>query len=284
MTGALPSPPTTLTVSIVVFHPDGAWLERTLASLRIALAFAHDRGALSQATVLLVDNGAQGAESSWSATRTFFEGATEWLTFRILAGHGNVGYGAANNLAFSRAPTSAEYLLTLNPDVVLQPESIFHALSYLAGNSDTALATPVGESPDGEPLYLAKSYPRLFTLALRGFAPAFLRGWFRRRLEFYDRAQIPYDAFLADVRIASGCFMLMRATAFHRIEGFDSAFFLYFEDFDLSYRLTANARAVRLPRCRIVHGGGQASRKGSRHVLMFMRSARRFFAKHGWRW
>jgi hypothetical protein len=32
-----------------------------------------------------------------------------------------------------------------------------------------------------------------------------------------------------------------------------------------------------------VHHGGEASRKGPRHVAWFLRSAWRFFALHGWK-
>ena len=39
-----------------------------------------------------------------------------------------------------------------------------------------------------------------------------------------------------------------------------------------------------LPAMRITHLGGGASRKGLRHILLFSRSALRFFRSHGWRW
>jgi len=38
-----------------------------------------------------------------------------------------------------------------------------------------------------------------------------------------------------------------------------------------------------VPQARIVHHGGEAARKGPRHVAWFVRSAWRFFATHGWR-
>ena len=38
-----------------------------------------------------------------------------------------------------------------------------------------------------------------------------------------------------------------------------------------------------VPAARIVHHGGEASRKGLRHVAWFLRSAWRFFATHGWK-
>jgi hypothetical protein len=34
----------------------------------------------------------------------------------------------------------------------------------------------------------------------------------------------------------------------------------------------------------IIHHGGDASRKGLRHVLWFIMGAARFFRRWGWRW
>jgi GT2 family glycosyltransferase len=38
-----------------------------------------------------------------------------------------------------------------------------------------------------------------------------------------------------------------------------------------------------VPGARIVHHGGEAARKGPRHVAWFLRSAWRFFSTHGWK-
>jgi hypothetical protein len=39
-----------------------------------------------------------------------------------------------------------------------------------------------------------------------------------------------------------------------------------------------------VPSVRIVHYGGEAARKGWRHVWLFGRSAVTFFNRHGWKW
>jgi GT2 family glycosyltransferase len=275
--------PAVLTVGLVVFQPDVSWLKRTLDSLAAALQQAKDSGALERAEVVLVDNGAAGPTSPQGALLSALaDGRLPWLDTRVLAGHGNVGYGRANNLAFAGAP--ADYLLVLNPDVEIAAEAIDSALKFLAVNPACGMVTPVATAPDGSPLFLVKNYPHLWVLAVRGFAPDSLKRMLQRRLAIYDRAERPYDSVLTDARIASGCFMLIRRALFERLRGFDESFFLYFEDFDLSYRLSQISAIVRLPECRIVHAGGQASQKGGRHVRMFMRSAARFFGKHGWRW
>jgi hypothetical protein len=77
--------------------------------------------------------------------------------------------------------------------------------------------------------------------------------------------------------------MVMRTAALRRVRGFDPAFFMYFEDYDLSVRLASEGTVAYEPAVRIVHHGGEAARKGGRHVLWFIASARRFFSRHGWR-
>ena len=88
----------------------------------------------------------------------------------------------------------------------------------------------------------------------------------------------------AEIMLASGCFMLVRTRALLAAGGFDDAYFLYFEDFDLSLRLGGQGRLIFNPAMRIVHHGGYAARKGMQHVKYFLRSGVMFFNQHGWRW
>ena len=87
-----------------------------------------------------------------------------------------------------------------------------------------------------------------------------------------------------DVPIVSGCFMFFRRDVLDAVGGFSPDYFLYFEDFDLSLRVSKVARIAYVPAVRIVHHGGDAARKGLKHIWMFTRSAVTFFNTHGWRW
>lgn len=285
MTGDPPDKlPADLAVAIVIYRSDAHWLERTLASLRLALISAHDDGAIRAARVYLVDNGAANRASDFQPLlERIFAAPPPWQSVQVIAGQGNIGYGAGNNLAFRR-DADAGLLLVLNPDVELDPAAIANGVRHLDTHADCAMVTPVATDAAGGPLYLAKTAPRVSTLALRGFAPAWVRSRFAARLARYERRETGWDAALDDVEFASGCFMLMRRDAFDRVGGFDQSFFLYFEDFDLSARISRQSRIARVAGCRIVHGGGGAGSKGLGHTRMFMASAVRFFAKHGWRW
>src|SRR5690606_11033925 len=131
---------------------------------------------------------------------------------------------------------------------------------------------------------LCKQYPALWDLFLRGFAPAWLKRLFSKRLQRYECRDLTNGAAPADVPLISGCFMLCRTEQLQRAGGFDEGFFLYFEDFDLSLALGKLGRLRFLPDCRIVHHGGNTARKGLKHIRYFVRSAARFYRKHGWKW
>lgn len=78
--------------------------------------------------------------------------------------------------------------------------------------------------------------------------------------------------------------MLCKREVLSEVGGFDDRYFLYFEDFDLSLRLGKQGRLAYVPAMKIIHAGGNTASKGLRHILLFMRSAMRFFNQWGWRW
>lgn len=268
-----------ISISIVVYFPDAAWLATTLETLVAALSHARHAGAMRRATICLVDNETLHAVSPFSAQLENMCKEFGWMEAISIAGHGNVGYGRANNLAIARC-IDADFHLVLNPDVSVNEDAITNALRYLQKNIDCAMVSPVATAPDGQALYLVKRFPEIFTLLLRGFAPASIRQRYQARLDAYERRETSFDAGLIDAEIVSGCFMLIRLEALTRVGGFDPAFFLYFEDFDLSVRIHKFSGIARVADVRIVHAGGNAVAKGGRHVWWFVRSALRFYWKH----
>jgi GT2 family glycosyltransferase len=192
------------------------------------------------------------------------------------------GFGAGNNTGL--AGTSADFVLLLNPDVELATDAITNAVAYLGQDTTCSAVTPVAHSPDGTPQFLVKREPTVFALALRGFAPGWLKARFVGYLNRYDYSDLAYDAPIQGCMVVSGCCLLLHGDVWRGVGGFDTGFFMYFEDFDLSQRIAKISRIDRVPGCRIVHAGGNASRKGAKHIGMFVRSAARYFRKHGWRW
>jgi GT2 family glycosyltransferase len=275
-----------LTVSIVTYRPDLALLDRTLRTLAVSLVAAREQKLMRAANVVLVDN--TGTRASAAAVikvaREIFRDAD--VTMNYLHGHANIGYGAAHNLVMHGGNTN--YHLVLNPDVELAADALPTAFRFLDENADIGALAAATCREDGTREYVCKRYPSVFDLALRGFAPRALKRLFRKRLDHYEMRdlvdRVAIDETISPIPVMSGSFMFVRRKAIEATGGFDPGFFLYFEDFDWSMRLNRVTRTVYVPKVRMVHHGGNARKKGLRHTGYFLRSAIRFFNKHGWKW
>ena len=277
--------PASLTVSIVTHHPDLALLERCLRRLAVAIGAARECGALRSVAVALIDNSEDRAVADTVNKVGQASLRDSGATLTLVQGHANIGYGAANNLMLHG--TGADYQLVLNPDIELAPDAIANVIQWLDTRPEIGAVAAAITAADGTPLFLCRRYPAVLDLALRGFAPHFVRSLFRRRLARYElRDRIdPANAEPAlEIPLMSGACMFVRRKAIDATGGFDPDFFLYFEDYDWSVRLGRVTKTAYLPAMRAVHHGGGASRKGLRHIGWFARSAIRFYGKHGWRW
>ena len=263
-----------LSATLVTYRPEPELLGRALASLAASALRAREEGLLGELSVFVVDNGPDAgrevvrrAMAAWPASSGKLE---------LIAGQGNVGYGRANNLVLGR--TARDFHLVMNPDVELDREALAAGLRVMATRPDAGLLAPDARGEDGERQYLSKRYPSPWVLFLRGFAPRALRKHNANALARYEMRDVVDRGEIAPVLLASGCFMLMRSSLFERLRGFDPRYFLYFEDYDLSLRMGREAAVLFVPSMRIVHHGGEAARKGLRHVTWFIDSAWRFFA------
>lgn len=268
-----------LSVALVTYRTEASMLARTLDSLARAVQEARAAGLMDECHVSVIDNGPEGERARTADVLRAWPPETGAI--ELLQGHGNVGYGRANNLVLERLRSDVH--LILNPDVEIAAHALAAALRALIEHPEVGLVAPAVFDERGERQYLCKRFPSAWVLFLRGFAPRALRERFRRTLAEYEMRDAIGERFLAGVPLASGCFMLVRTELFRRLGGFDPRFFLYFEDYDLSLRIGREASIAYVPEARIVHHGGEASRKGWRHVAWFVRSASRFYARHGWK-
>ncbi|MBE2294627.1 MAG: methyltransferase domain-containing protein [Phycisphaerales bacterium] len=273
---------TALTVAIVSYAPDLTVLRTVLERLGQALQLAEGRGQAIQMQLLLVDN---GPGPDWREPLRNLLETVEWpvpIELKLLSGHGNIGYGAGHNVALNHS--TGEFHLILNPDVLLEEDALIEGLAFLVAHSEAGLIAPAVWDGSGQRRDLCKRYPTLLDLALRGFAPSWLRQRFQQRLDRYELRDQIGDTVYWNPPIVSGCFMLCRRSVLEQVGGFRPEYFLYFEDFDLSLRLAAVTRLAYVPTVRVVHLGGHAARKGLRHIRLFLRAAVKFFNRHGWRW
>ncbi len=155
---------------------------------------------------------------------------------------GNVGFGAAVNAA-ARA-TSATRLIMANPDLELTAE---HLELLTTADPDTVVTVPLVDRA-GAPTSVVNRYPSALVLLLSGYRV----GRFVKRGSFVRRASrhlggwfSAHDGATASAFSrgplaqywASGAVLSIDRDRFLAVDGFDPAYFLYFEDVDLQQHL-----------------------------------------------
>lgn len=265
-----------LSACIVTYRTDAALLRTSVASLARSVARAREAGLVADADLFIVDNSAEGERVDSAPALREWNGRS-----KVVAGHGNVGYGRANNLVL--AELASDVHLVMNPDVEVDPGAVGAVLRAFREHPEVGLIAPAAFARDGARQYLCKRYPSLWVLFLRGFAPRFVRRRFHGAVDRYEMRDTIAERFVTGIPLASGSFMALRTALFREVGGFDPRYFMYFEDYDLSLRVGSRAGVAYVPEARIVHHGGEAASKGARHVMWFVRSAGRFFARHGWK-
>jgi GT2 family glycosyltransferase len=261
---ANPNESTTLSVGCVVYDTDYNVLATTIESLHNACEEAVKQNNLNSCTFYLINNHPFPPESFQQAValaRTLFSNT------EIINGHGNIGYGRANNLAINKS--NSEFHLILNPDVKLDSFSLNEGITFLTQHQDVDLVAPHAINNHGENEYLAKRMPNPLIIFLRGMNSSLLNKVFKRQLDWYTyRDKLPTSEPL-EIELASGCFMLCKTDTLKKVGGFSPEYFLYFEDFDLSLKMT---KKILLPSMKIVHLGGKSAKKGSKHIKFFLKS------------
>jgi GT2 family glycosyltransferase len=230
-------------VSIIIVNYNVRYfLEQALLSVQRAMAGL-------EAEVWVVDN--HSVDDSVEMVRRDFP----WV--RLIANAHNPGFSIANNQAI-RASTG-EYVLLLNPDTVVQEDTLRQCVAYMDAHPDVG---GLGvRMIDGAGNFLPESKRGLPTPWV-AFAKAFGLSRLFPRSRVFNRYHLGYlsEHETHEIDVLAGAFMWLRRTVLDEIGLLDEQFFMYGEDIDLSYRIQrAGYRNVYFPRTSIIHYKGEST-------------------------
>jgi len=249
---------------IIVNHNTRTDLDRCLQSLA-----SHPPA--GDVRIIVVDNAS--SDGSVQALRA------DWPSIELIALERNVGFGAANNVAFRAS--GAPLVLLLNSDAVVP-----------AGALDTLLARlrETGAVAAGPRLVDGEGRPEISYGWMLSPLAEFMQRLRVRAAASRSRIAERYVARLVarerTVDWVSGACLLVRRTAAEAAGYFDERYFLYEEDVDLCAALRARGgRILFTPRAQVVHLRGQSRRRaGARADAEYDRSHLAFYEKHAPRW
>ena len=198
----------------------------------------------------------------------------------------NVGYGSAINAAAKNLPESIEWILVVNPDVVLEPGSIDALVAAGSESEDVGSVGPLTLTSEGTVYASARAVPSLRT----GVGHAlFVNLWIDNPWTKAYRFDTTAEPSRRDAGWLSGACVLVRRSDFDALGGFDEGYFMYFEDVDLGYRLgKLGKRNVYEPTAAVTHTGAHSTTADSeRMIATHHASARRFLSRKyagAWLW
>lgn len=198
---------------------------------------------------------------------------------RFIENSENLGFGKANNQAIRQA--SGKYTLILNPDTLLQEDTLRVLVSYMEENPETGACGCKILNPDGT--FAPESRRTVPTVSSALYKALGLTALFPTSKIFgkYYQGWKDEDE-MGEVPVLSGSFMFFRTKALLEVEGFDERFFMYGEDIDLCYRVTNSGWKIDyVPTTSIIHYKGESTKKDFRaYNRVFNNALYLFFDKH----
>jgi GT2 family glycosyltransferase len=194
--------------------------------------------------LLLIDNG-----SSDGVPQALDRALSADPRLRLIYNYANLGFGPAVNRAAAQA--RSDRLLILNPDCVLEQAGVQRLLDILASEPHAGLLGAVVCGADGVPDPASLRRDPLLHRTLNS-----LRG------KATDGVNVagPLPDHVVAAEAVSGALMFLPRAVFERMNGFDEAYFLHFEDLDLCRRVRdAGYRVLLAGDVRVLHGKGGSS-------------------------
>jgi hypothetical protein len=220
--------------------------------------------------VIVVDNAS--SDGSAQAIREAFPDV------QLIEPGANLGFAKANNLAAESA--RGRNLLLLNPDTVVLDGAVDTLVAFAEGLTEPGIVGGRTLHSDGTLNYTSCwGRPTLWSALCSGFGlstlgryhtlfdPETMRTWKRDSVRRVD--------------IISGCFFLIQRALWESLEGFDPAFDMYAEDFDLCLRARdRGVRCILCPEAQIIHYGSASEAVKADQLVRQMKAKTRLMRKH----
>jgi O-antigen biosynthesis protein len=221
--------------------------------------------------IIVVDNASD--DGSNEMLRRRFPGV------QLIASKSNLGFAKANNLGLKRA--RGKYLLLINPDTLVQEDTLRVMLKFFEESPDVGLAGCKILNPDGTfQLACRRSFPRPWAAFTKmvGLSALFPGS---RLFGSYNLSYLSPDE-TYEIDAVSGSFMMLRRACYEQVGGLDEDFFMYGEDLDWCYRIQqAGWKNYYVHSTQIIHYKGESTKRSNLdEIRMFYQAMHLFVQKH----
>lgn len=170
----------------------------------------------------------------------------KWL--KLIKNKSNLGFGSGCNIGAKHS--HCEYILFLNPDTVLEYDSLEKLINFAQSHPEAGIIAPRLISKNG---IVQESVTRLPSLL--GAVKEYIFGQKNAYSQYVPATDTPVE-----VEAVYGAAMLIKKELFNELGGFDEKYFLYYEDLDLCRKIRSKGlKILYCPDISIVHLVGEST-------------------------
>lgn len=210
--------------------------------------------------IIVVDNGS--TDGSAAHIKKIFANKV-----RVITAERNLGFGPGNNLGASEA--RGDYVFFINSDTLLQPATLLALFDAAERETEYGMLAPRVVLEDGKTVQPASFGNKATTWHL-----------LTRSVDLPARYLDRFTG-VAPVAWVTGAAFIMPTTLFLAMGGFDTRYFMYWEDQDLCRTVTSyNWKIGVVVDATIIHLGGRSHALAKNRYTQYDRSQRSFLLKH----
>lgn len=201
----------------------------------------------------------------------------EFPQVKLIRNSDNVGFAVANNAAFRSG--HGRYVMLLNTDTIIRPDTLRCLVEFLDNHPETAAAGCKILNPDGTlQLESRRGFPTPTAAfcKLTGLSRLFPRNprLARYNLTFLDPEEV------SEVDALSGSCMMVRWEVIEEVGLLDETYFMYGEDLDWCYRMReAGWKIHYVPQTEIIHFRGESGRAQEMRIQYLKNRAMAIFVQ-----
>lgn len=244
--------------------------------IKTCLISLGDHLTIRPAEIIVVDNHSQD-QTIAAVEELRHRLKTKSLQLRILRNSTNTGFTHASNQGLQTA--GGKFVLLLNPDTQITPQSIEKMIHFLSNNPNVAIVAPQLRYPNGSVQPSCRRFPKYgyllsetLGLNLLFFKSKFFNGW---KMGDFDHTTI------REVDQPQGACLLVKKSIGEQIGWLDERFFMFFSDVDFCRRIKQAGRKIYFyPKSIVIHRKGSSIyTRRAQMVWQSHQDFRRYFLK-----
>ncbi len=229
-----------------------------------------DSDCVEDMQIVVVDNGSTDGSVELISNK--------YKQITLICTNENLGFARGNNVGIRQC--HGDYLLLINSDVEVRPDTISTIIDYMEKHDEVGMVGPRIVGVDGRVQRSWMGFPSLWNM----FCRAVLLDTVFPQVKLFNgfmRTYLQHDA-ITEVDIINGCFWAVRRKALDQVGFLDDGFFMYAEDMDWCKRFhAAGWKVVYFPRAEALHYGGASSANAPVRFYVEMQKANhKYWCKH----